>query len=282
MKILTLNTHSLQEKNYDLKLEWFIAGILRETPDIIAMQEVNQTADGPLIDSAMLEGQVPVPGARPVRGDNHAANVAFRLRQAGLDCSWVWLPIKLGYGKYDEGVAILSIGRKIQSIDAFPITKNNDYNDWRTRAVLGVQVEGMSDWFYTLHTGWWDESKNGFLEQWNILSACLVAKRLCGQVWLMGDFNAPDMIRNQSYDFIRAQNWQDTYHLAYQHDSGITVPGIIDGWREKLAGQKIDGMRLDYIWSSRWPDVLTSRVVFNGVCEPVVSDHFGILIETKE
>ena len=44
MKILTLNTHTLQEENYQQKLNWFVEGILKEMPDIIAMQEVNQTA----------------------------------------------------------------------------------------------------------------------------------------------------------------------------------------------------------------------------------------------
>ena len=111
MKILTINTHSLQEENYEQKLQWFIEGILKEKPDIIAMQEVNQTADAPLMAPELLAGQYPVPGALPVRQDNHAANVALRLRNAGVNCYWAWVPIKLGYGKYDEGVAILSLGR---------------------------------------------------------------------------------------------------------------------------------------------------------------------------
>ena len=57
MKILTLNTHSLQEENYQQKLNWFVEGILKEMPDIIAMQEVNQTAAAELMDLEMLEGQ---------------------------------------------------------------------------------------------------------------------------------------------------------------------------------------------------------------------------------
>lgn len=39
MKILTLNSHSLREENYEEKLQWFVEGILREKPDIIALQE---------------------------------------------------------------------------------------------------------------------------------------------------------------------------------------------------------------------------------------------------
>ena len=39
MKLLTINTHSLQEEHYPEKLEQFVEAILRESPDIIAMQE---------------------------------------------------------------------------------------------------------------------------------------------------------------------------------------------------------------------------------------------------
>ena len=158
MKILTLNTHSLQEENYEQKLDWFVEGILKEKPDIIALQEVNQTANGELMELEKLEGQYPIPGCMAIRKDNHAAVVANRLRQAGIECYWAWLPIKLGYGKYDEGVAILSLGRKIRCVDQFPISKVRDYHNWRTRAVLGVQLEGMDDWFYSLHMGWWDDA----------------------------------------------------------------------------------------------------------------------------
>ena len=282
MKILTLNTHSLQEENYQAKLDWFVEGILAEKPDIIAMQEVNQTAGAELMPEAMLEGQYPVPGCMKIRSDNHAANVAFRLRQAGLECYWAWLPIKLGYGKYDEGVAILSIGRKIRCIDQFPISKVNDYQNWRTRAALGVQVEGLDDWFYSLHMGWWDESGNGFQEQWKILNSCIASKRMCGPVWLLGDFNAPDAVPDQSYAHMVDCGWIDTYQTAGVKDSGITVPGVIDGWREKLKGKQVDGMRLDYIWCNQRKETVSSRVMFNGTKEPVVSDHFGVLIEVKE
>ena len=282
MKILTLNTHSLQEENYEQKLDWFVEGILKEKPDIIALQEVNQTANGELMELEKLEGQYPIPGCMAIRKDNHAAVVANRLRQAGIECYWAWLPIKLGYGKYDEGVAILSLGRKIRCVDQFPISKVRDYHNWRTRAVLGVQLEGMDDWFYSLHMGWWDDASEPFLEQWKVLSSCIAAKRMCGTVWLLGDFNAPDIIPDQSYGHILSCGWTDTYRAAPIRDQGITVPGVIDGWRERLREKDVDGMRLDYIWCSKRKEILSSRVVFNGSREPVVSDHFGVMTETKE
>ena len=282
MKILTLNTHSLQEENYRQKLEWFVEGILKEKPDIIAMQEVNQTAAEALMEVELLEGQYPIPGCMKIRRDNHAAVVASLLRQAGVACYWAWLPIKLGYGQYDEGVAILSLGRRIRCVDQFPISRVNDYQNWRTRAVLGVQVEGVEDWFYCLHMGWWDDPAERFLDQWKVLNTCIAAKRMCGTVWLMGDFNAPAEVPGQSYEYIVACGWIDTYQTAHSKDDGITVPGAIDGWHETLKKKKLDGMRLDYIWCNRKKEICSSRTAFNGREEPVVSDHFAVLIEVKE
>lgn len=282
MKILTLNTHSLQEENHQQKLSWFVEGILKEKPALIALQEVNQTAEEELMALELLEGQYPIPGCMAIRADNYAALVASRLRQAGIDCYWVWLPVKRGYDKFDEGVAILSLGRKIRCVDQFPISRVNDFSNWRTRAALGVQLEGLEDWFYCLHMGWWNDESEQFLNQWRILNSCIAAKRMCGSVWLMGDFNAPDTVPGQSYEHIVASGWIDTYKVAHRKDDGITVPGPIDGWRDLQNREMAEGMRLDYIWCSQRKDILSSRILFNGVKEPVVSDHFGVLIEVKE
>lgn len=282
MKILTLNTHSLLEEDHQKKLDWFVDGILRERPDLIALQEVNQTADTQLMELENLEGQYPIPGCVPVHRDNHAAVVASRLRKAGIDCYWVWLPVKRGYDRFDEGIAVLSLGRKIRCVDQFPISRVNDYQNWKTRAVLGVQLEGLEDWFYCLHMGWWDDTAERFLDQWQILNSCIVGKRMCGTVWLLGDFNAPDTVPGQSYEHIVACGWIDTFRIAHSRDGMVTVPGAIDGWGEKLAGKPMEGLRLDYIWCNRKKEILSSRVMFDGRKEPVVSDHFGVLIEVKE
>ena len=276
MKILTLNTHSLLEENYQQKLDQFIEGILQEMPDIIALQKVNQSADEEDLDPEMLEGQYPVPGCMRIRRDNHAAQVAWRLRQAGVECSWAWIPIKLGYGKFDEGVAILSLGRKIRCVDQFPISKSKDYDNWRTRGVLGVQVEGLEDWFYTIHMGWWDDQLERFLDQWKKLNSCLASRRMCGPVWLLGDFNAPDDHRNEGYDAVAASGWIDTYCTAREKGSGITVPGSTDGW----VPRNRTGLRLDYIWCSRPIPIRSSRTIFDGTSGPMVSDHCGVLVET--
>ena len=93
----------------------------------------------------------------------------------------------------------------------------------------------------------------------------------------MGDFNSPAEVRGEGYDMITDSGWQDSYFLAQNKDSGITVGNVIDGWREKITDTK--GMRIDQIWCNKQMLVKSSRVLFNGSTEPIVSDHYGIIME---
>lgn len=279
MKLFTLNTHSIQEENYPQKLEWFVDAILREQPDVLALQEVNQTMTAPPAESALLTGYVPAPGSSvPILGDNHAAQVAGRLRAAGVPCSWTWLPAKRGYEKYDEGLALLSLGRPIAQTDAFYVSGCTGYDNWRTRKALGVRLEGDSDWFYAVHMGWWEDGDESFVNQWAALERQLAPRKKEGAVWLMGDFNAPAEIRGESYDCVGDAGWLDTYCLAARKDGGLTVRGVIDGWRDRAPD--LAGLRIDQIWCSRPQAIARSQVLFNGENYPVVSDHFGLLVET--
>ena len=47
MKIMTLNTHSLAEPEYESKLAAFAGSLVQIKPDIIALQEVNQSRSAP-------------------------------------------------------------------------------------------------------------------------------------------------------------------------------------------------------------------------------------------
>lgn len=283
MKLLTLNTHSLQEENYLQKLKQFIEVILIEKPDIIAMQEVNQTITAPLAGQELLTGFYPCSNEKTaLREDNHAANTAKLLREAGISCSWTWISSKIGYEKYDEGMALISLGEKIISTDSFYISKIQDYQNWKTRKVLGMQIANCNDWFFTVHMGWWQDKEEPFLEQWKRFNSNLQKKRNeAKNVWLMGDFNSPSEIRNQGYDLIKSDGWYDTYSISEEKDNGFTVKGSIDGWKTFSEDFKPvhDGMRIDHIWCCNQVNVKSSRVIFDGNNGPVVSDHFGVIIE---
>ena len=360
MKILSMNVHSLIETEEGAKLEQFARMVQTEQPDVIGLQEVSQTGSAPVVadgeglvvmngpessESLKItveegwEGYVPCRGRAgedhsPVllRQDNYALRLAARLRQLGTPYYWTWIPIKLGYGKYDEGLAIFS-KTPVSDTDRFFISRSRDYGYWKTREILGVRTQAGGHepfWVYTVHMGWWDDEEEPFNAQWEQVEKGLEAKlakeraglsaegaadqtgdasgaedpglgagasRAAGLsgtgadgplVWLMGDFNSPAQVRGEGYDLIAGWGWQDTYQLAQEKDSGITVEGVIDGWREKLAvdgsGQggpgedTVPGMRIDHIWCSKEVGIKRSQVLCDGRHYPKVSDHNGVMV----
>ncbi len=279
MKIITINTHSLEEPDYERKLHEFAGVILTEQPDVFAMQEVNQSVNAEPAYEAELAGYTRCGDfSGPVRRDNHGARLAALLAREGVCYHWAWVPAKLGYGKYDEGLAIFS-RRPVIQVDSFRISRSEDYKNWKTRRILGIQT--ADGWFYTAHMGWWDDEEEPFREQWERLGEHLEDKKN-QPVWLMGDFNSIDIISGEGYDLVSGSGWKDTYCLAQEKDQGITVGKVIDGWRERLSEEKLsqcpDGMRIDYIWCSRKLPVCSSHVICNGERYPVVSDHYGVMI----
>lgn len=346
MKILSMNVHSLIETEEEKKLLQFADMVAAEQPDLIGLQEVSQTRSAAAgCPASVPEGYTACRGREgehrsPVllRRDNYALRLAARLRELKSPYYWTWIPVKLGYGKYDEGLALFS-RTQILDTDRFFISRSQDYENWKTREILGIrtQPEGYAPvWAYTVHMGWWDDEEEPFKTQWEQVEKGLKAGRAgegvktsprAGRiatgpgpgpeakagshlVWLMGDFNSPAQVRGEGYDLIAGWGWKDTYHLAEEKDSGITVEGVIDGWRDKLAkdqdlagrdgadekgadekgtdekgpnGERpgeggVPGMRIDHIWCSKKVEICRSEVVCNGRRYPKVSDHNGVMV----
>lgn len=266
MKLLTINTHSLIEENYEKKLEIFTDAIYDIKPDIIAMQEVNQTANAKKAE--YINDNVYVSGSIPLKEDNHAFRVMNKLKSKGCSYSLTWLGIKNGYSKFDEGLAIMSL-KEPEDIQSFTISRNDDYKDWRTRKALGVKIS--QDWFYSVHTGWWRDNEEPFSEQWERLCDKLLKQE---KIWLMGDFNNPADIRGEGYDYILSAGWYDTYELAKNKDLGYTAHGKIDGWD----GTKEKKLRIDYVFTNKKANIESSFMIFDGKNREKVSDHNGIIV----
>ena len=271
MKLLTLNTHSLTEPDYEAKREIFVNFMAAEQPEVFALQEVNQTAAAPLLGEVPA-GYTPCPGNEvPLKADNHAAAVARMLADRGVHYHWSWLPAKMGYGKYDEGMAVFSRA-PITAAENLLLSRSDNYSYWKTRRALGVCAGDV--WYYAVHMGWWKDEEEPFAAQWEKLSRAAGAKPTA---FLLGDFNSEADVRREGYDLILGSGWQDTYRLAQQRDDGYTVVEAIDGWRD--APDAAAKKRIDQIWCSQAIAVKSTRVVFNGLQEPQVSDHAGVLIE---
>lgn len=270
MKILTLNTHSLIEENYSHKLLEFVKGVAYEKPEIIALQEVNQTLGEEEVKGEIM-GYTPCVDNVVIRRDNHVLRVSEMLNELGERYYWTWLPLKKGYEKYEEGISILSRSPIIET-SVVPVSEIDDYENWKTRKLVGVRTENLPDeWFFSVHFGWWNDSEEPFKKQW-IKTAVRMTEY--DAVWLMGDFNSPAEIRNEGYDLIKRSYWFDSFELAEKKDSGITVKSAIDGWR----GDNTESLRIDQIWCNKRIVVTDSRVIFNGENYPVVSDHYGVII----
>ena len=279
MKLMTLNTHSLVEPDYANKKEEFIKVIEKEQPDLIALQEVNQSINAKEIKDEKLFIRCS-DFNRPVRMDNHALAVVEGLRKLGICYYWTWISAKIGYDKYDEGMAILS-KKPIVKVEQHLISQVNDYTNWKTRRMLGVQLEGSSDWFYTVHMGWWNDTEEPFKNQWDKIETVAKSKK-DSPIWLMGDFNSPDDIMGEGYQLICNRGWMDTYHLAYKKDNGITVEEEIDGWKDSdNRGCNKKEKRLDYIFCNKKRKIKSSYVFCNGKAYPIVSDHYGVYIEVE-
>lgn len=278
MKLLTLNTHSLIEENYEEKLKYFIEVLEEKKYDIIALQEVNQSCKGKIISLSEVfsSGYIPSEKNISIKEDNHIYNIVKFLKEKGCDYFWSWCPIKLGYEKYDEGIGILT-KRKPKQIKTFYITNSQDFNNWKTRKIIGAELETENGikWFYSIHMGWWKDTEENFSSQWKILEKSLNKKE---DIYLMGDFNNPAEIENEGYSEIIASGWKDSYILAESKDNGITVSGLIDGWKDK---KNLNQMRIDFIFKNKLEKILTSKVIFNGKNKDIISDHFGVEIEEQ-
>lgn len=270
--LVTLNTHSIVEPDYEAKLEAFVDWVATHDYDVIALQEANQTHGGTPVSEEALATYVPADESVVINDDNHIMRIANMLAERGVYYYWTWTPIKLGYDIYDEGVGILC---KIEptAVESFYISRSSDYSNWQARKAIGitVNVNGEDVKIYSSHFGWWDDPEEDF--QYQFAAFQKLSEGFDGLMFLMGDLNNPAEMEGQGYDMVTSSGWYDTYEMAAEKDSGLTVVGEIDGWRDDPT---LTEMRIDFIMADREIPVQSSHVVFNGDNGPVVSDHFGV------
>ena len=270
MRLLTWNTHSLHGEDRERDLEAAVSLLCRLAPDVIALQEVNQSRSAPLRKGPLPEGYRFCSDQVLLRQDHYGLALLTRLAERGLSFGWSWLPVKVGYGRYDEGLMLLCRA-PLAEVSSVVISERRPYGDWRRRMALMARAAGSENWFVNLHTGWWEDREDPFSSQWRRLRGALPKE---GRIWLMGDFNNPAHRRGEGYDLVASEGFLDCYAAAKHREGENTVPCAIDGWRD---GNR--ALRIDQIWCNRSADVSSVRVLFDGRNSPVLSDHFGVLAE---
>ncbi|MDH5072938.1 Maltose 6'-phosphate phosphatase [Clostridium perfringens] len=164
---------------------------------------------------------------------------------------------------------------KIVNSESFYISKSHCKTFWRSRKIVKatIDINNENIDFYSCHMGWWHDKEESFTFQVENLLAH--AKESKNRAFFMGDFNNNAFLKNEGYDFLKSNGLIDTYDLAENKDSGVTVNKNIAGWEDNTGE-----LRIDIIFTNRNTKVYDSRVIFNGKNKEVVSDHFGLEIET--
>ncbi|ANU21462.1 endonuclease [Planococcus plakortidis] len=259
MKLLTLNCHAWHEENQLEKIRHLAQAIAEKEYDVIALQEVNQSIDDE--------------PEHVVKHDNYARVLLQELEQLGVTgYSMVWDFSHLVYGRYEEGLVILTRHPVIDE-HSFFVSQSTDKHSPKTRKIVGAMIhyKGQPFTFYSCHTGWWHDVEEPFQFQ---------ADQLLGQMktdapaFLMGDFNNDASLEQQGYVYLLENGLHDTYTLAEEKDAGITVQGKITGWSDNK-----QDLRIDLILSTEPFKVKSSKVIFNGDHKPLVSDHFGVEVQ---
>ncbi|MCM3719582.1 endonuclease/exonuclease/phosphatase family protein [Fictibacillus phosphorivorans] len=261
MKLLTLNVHGWQEENQMEKLKMLARDIANERYDVIALQEVMQSIDAPIVN-------------KNIKANNYALVLNQLLQELGVnDYDFVWDMAHYGFVTYEEGVAILT-RHPIKSSNSFFVTELQDMNNWKTRKIISAAIsyQGKELTFFSGHFGWWNDDIAPFKEQ---IDAFFKHVPESGISFLMGDLNNDANVRGEGFDYVKSNGFYDTYELAKEKDDGLTIKGAIAGWNQN---GKEDGRRIDYILCNNPVNVKSSFVRFNGIETPVVSDHAGVAV----
>ncbi|WP_105118567.1 endonuclease/exonuclease/phosphatase family protein [Streptococcus suis] len=262
MKLLTVNVHAWLEEDQHEKLDILAQTIAQKQYHVIALQEVNQLMTSPLV-------------TKDLRQDNYGLVLLEKLKNLGVtDYSYFWSNSHIGYDRYDEGIAFLT-KLPVYEVDAFYCSQNKDLTSILSRKIIGLTVlyeKELID-IYSCHINLPGHPEEDQLENVRKIVNRTSQERL---KILMGDFNTDALSDPQAYQAIKNLGLYDSYDLAVEKDSGITVEKAIDGW----AGHSQE-KRLDYVFLNQERQVQSSRVIFNGDNLPVISDHFGVEVNVS-
>ena len=225
--------------------------------DIIALQEVNQLMSAPAISPTLKQ-------------DNYGVILLNKINQrVAQKYSLFWSNSHIGYDKYDEGIAFLT-RLPVYDVDAFYCSQHQRLDSILSRKIIGLTVEyhGQLIECYSCHINLPNCDGENQLDNVRYI---VERSQSANLKILMGDFNTDAISDHQAYQQIKSLGLFDTFEMAEQKDSGITVEKAIDGWKGHSQEK-----RLDYIFLNQAKRVLSSQVIFNGKNKPIVSDHFGV------
>ncbi|KQB87454.1 endonuclease/exonuclease/phosphatase family protein [Corynebacterium lowii] len=281
MKFLSLNAHSWCEADQPAKIMDTARLIVAEGIDVVALQEANQLQESVPWRSPRFRG----PSTLEIGADNYAQALAEACAHLGEEYACYWVEAHQGFGKYDEGVGLLvrTSGSGLANArlaDAPTVTEvailvlaEHPYEDVRRRVALAAKVDPWG-WVISGHFSWWRaRGEELFAGEWGVVDS-FAAEHAGERICVLGDLNSPCTVEGEGYSLVRAGGWIDTRDEALLVEGHDTMGGKIAGWE----GCE-QGARIDYALVNTPVRVDSHRVVFDGKNTPVVSDHYGIVVE---
>jgi len=251
MKLLTLNLHCFEEPHIEKNQQLIVQTIIEEGIDIICFQEGAQSVDAKMV-------------YENIREDNYADKIKELLFFKGLNYQLFYRISNQAFGRFDEGLAILS-RIPFKSFNSFYVSKAMDYDNFLSRMIVkgSFVIKGKKLNVFSSHFGWSDGNEF-FEEQFkNVMlhfdedSINIVA----------GDHNMVET--SKEYRFVKRHGMIDLYAMDDKkrlHD-------------ETFKGDEFHpGSRIDYIFSDKPVTILNRKILFNTE-EDRVSDHFGVLLD---
>jgi maltose 6'-phosphate phosphatase len=263
LKILTLNLHCYQEQDQDEKFSRIAGAISDLSIDIVCLQEVGENWGRGKGD----------------RKSNAARIIKDRLKKShGLSYHLFTDWAHIGFGKYREGVAILSRHRFLKKESRY-VSGSRDIHDIHARKAVMVRIHvpymGLVN-VYAVHLSWWD---GGFPDQFENLVKWADGEDRKGvaATFLCGDFNIEAWSRGYALvvgsgeyedQFLEASS-PELFHRIFRQPS--------QGWENGL----VDDHRIDYIFKRKdgTLQVASAKTLFTDHDYGRVSDHFGYYME---
>jgi len=252
IKLLTLNLHCLEEKNIILNQNKIITEILHKNIDVVFLQEVAQYDESKIIYENVKES-------------NYGYELQQQLKVEGKDYYYYFVDIKHSFGKYNEGVGILS-KYMLHDLKGNYISKSQDYYNWRSRKMIkgDLHLPNKKISLVSTHLGWTDKNEV-FEDQIERMLSHLNKEHL---LLIAGDFNVSP--KTNEYATLLNKGLCDLYGSNPKHlfdPTHITDMDLHKG-----------STRIDYIFSNTKLEVLKRDILFK---EDRVSDHYGVYIELK-
>lgn len=252
LRLLTLNLHCLEETDIEEKQHKIIKEIIHKEIDIIFLQEVAQYLASQIVYDNVKES-------------NYAYQLQRRLHSKGHIYHLYFDTIKQSFGKYDEGIAILS-RFPLHDVKSNYISKCTEYHFWRTRKMIkgDLQKKQHTISLVSAHLGWSDKYET-FEDQVERLNAHIDTTNT---VIIAGDFNVSP--KTNEYTYIISKGLHDLY--------GANPHYLFDPTHINDMDVHQGSTRIDYIFSNHKLEVLKREILFT---VDRVSDHYGVYLEIK-